>query len=232
MKVEVHNIGQSRSRVIIIDDFLDDAYKVVEAAAALGPFPPESATAYPGQRYQIVPGDAASSYVLSALQTAAPFIHDGFDAKNFAVVEASFSLLTTRPEGLRAVQRVPHVDCDDHRVLAVLHHLHDLPGTGTAFYRHIATGLERADTGNVHRLRQALSAEAQELDSASASYVSDYDDLYEKIFSVEARFNRLLIYQGFLLHSGYISPEFAYSDDPRKGRLTGNIFVRTQEVAA
>ncbi|WP_349322576.1 DUF6445 family protein [Asticcacaulis sp. MM231] len=228
----MHDIGNSGSRVVVIDDFLDDAHKVVEAAAALAPFPPEGATAYPGQRRQISPGDAASVYVLSALQTAAPYILKGFAAKDFAVVEASFSLLTTRPEGLRAVQRVPHVDCDDHSVLAVLHHLHDLPGTGTAFYRHIGTGLERADTGNSQRLRQALSTEAQSLDRASASYVSAYDDLYEKIFSVEARFNRLVIYQGFLLHSGYISPDFAYSDDPRKGRLTGNIFVRTQGATA
>lgn len=232
MKVEVHEIGQSRSRVVVIDDFLKDAQKVVDAAAALAPFPPEADTAYPGQRRQIAPDDAASAYVVAALQAATPFIRDGFGAKSFAVVEASFSLLTTRPEALRAVQRVPHFDCDDHNVLAVLHHLHDLPGTGTSFYRHIGTGLEQADPANAPRLRQALQTEAKRLGAASASFISDSDGLYERVFSVDARFNRLVIYQGSLLHSGYVSPDFAFSDDPRKGRLTGNIFVRANRAAA
>ena len=38
--------------------------------------------------------------------------------------------------------------------------------------------------------------------------------------------DRLVIYQGSLLHSGIIPPGMSFSADPREGRLTANIFVR------
>jgi hypothetical protein len=46
------------------------------------------------------------------------------------------------------------------------------------------------------------------------------------IDSVEGVEDRLLIYRGSLLHSGLIPPNMALSDDPHRGRLTANIFVR------
>lgn len=230
MKAAIHEIGQSRSHVVVIDDFLEEARAVVEAAAALAPFPPESDTAYPGLRRQISPADPVSAYVLKALQAASPYIVKGFGAAGFAVTEASFSLVTTRPDALRSVQRVPHIDSDDQMLLAIIHHLHDIPDTGTAFYRHIATGLERADSSSSTNLRQHLQAEAARLETAETGFAGDSNDTFEKIFAVEGRFNRLVIYPGCLLHSGVISPDFAYSADPRKGRLTANIFVRMTTV--
>jgi len=38
--------------------------------------------------------------------------------------------------------------------------------------------------------------------------------------------DRLAIYQGCLLHSGIIPPDMDFSDDPRRGRLTANIFIK------
>ena len=35
-----------------------------------------------------------------------------------------------------------------------------------------------------------------------------------------------MIYQGALLHSGIIPADMAFSDDPRRGRLTANFFVK------
>jgi len=232
MKISFQEIGQSKSPVLVIDEFMANARQVVEAAAALGPFPPEGNTAYPGLRRQIGPGDAASGYVMAALQAAAPSIREAFKAASFAITEASFSLVTTRPENLRGVQRIPHIDSDDQALLAVLHHLHDIPDTGTAFYRHIATGIERADQTTSTRLREHLQAEGALLEQASTGFAGDTSSTFEKIFTVEGRFNRLVIYPGCLLHSGVISPNFVYSPDPRKGRLTANIFVRTNPGAA
>jgi hypothetical protein len=226
MNISIHEIGRSRSHVLVIDDFLEHALSVVEAAAALGPFPPEANTAYPGLRRQVGPGDAISAYVMAALQKVAPHIREAFAAASFAVTEASFSLVTTRPENLLGVQRVPHIDSDDQALLAILHHLHDIPDTGTAFYRHIATGIERADQASSTRLREHLHAEAAQLDQGETN------DRFEKIFEVEGRFNRLVVYPGCLLHSGVISGNFAYSPDPRQGRLTANLFVRTHPIVA
>ena len=232
MNVAIHEIGQSGSHVLVIDDFLDNARAVVEAAAALGPFPPEGDTAYPGLRRQVGPADAVAGYVVAALRQVAPHIRDAFDAASFAVTEASFSLVTTRPEQLLGVQRVPHIDSDDQALLAVLHHLHDVPDTGTAFYRHIATGLERADHASSKVLREHLRAEADRLDPTSPGFAAETNSTFEKIFEVEGRFNRLVVYPGSLLHSGVIPSNFVYSPDPRRGRLTANIFIRTQPVVA
>ena len=49
---------------------------------------------------------------------------------------------------------------------------------------------------------------------------------FEQIGAVEAVADRLIIYQGSLLHSGIIPPDMPFSADPREGRLTANIFVR------
>ena len=38
--------------------------------------------------------------------------------------------------------------------------------------------------------------------------------------------DRLIIYQGSLLHSGIIPAGMNFSPDPREGRLTANFFVR------
>jgi hypothetical protein len=44
--------------------------------------------------------------------------------------------------------------------------------------------------------------------------------------AVEGIVDRIVIYQGSLLHSGIIPPGMNFSADPREGRLTANIFVR------
>lgn len=229
MDIRVEDIGQSGSRVVVIDDFLNEAARVVDIAAAATPFPPEGQTAYPGRRRQIGPGDPASAYVMGVLQKVAPVIGQAFGVSGFGIVEASFSMVTTPPDALSPVQRLPHYDWADPRMVAVLHHLHHLPDTGTAFYRHIASGIERVDAESVSRLRQAMRDEDAQR-GLSPGFTAETNDRYEKIFHVEGRFNRLVIYQGALLHSGYIPPDFAFSDDPRSGRLTGNIFVRLNDT--
>ena len=226
MKVERHDIGVSGSRVLLADDFLANADRVVDLAEALAPFPEEMETAYPGLRRQISPGDSASAYVMALLRQAAPLLRSEFGAPAFSVMEASFSLVTTRPEALRPVQRVPHFDFDDPNVIAIIHHLHTIDDSGTAFYRHIATGLERADVSNSAALRAALRQDGLRLSEMETGFADDTNPFCESVFFAAARFNRLVMYQGCLLHSGRIGPDFTYDSAPRSGRLTANIFVR------
>ena len=61
---------------------------------------------------------------------------------------------------------------------------------------------------------------------ADSGYITGSNELFEQIGAVEAVPDRLIIYQGSLLHSGIIPPAMKLSDDPREGRLTANIFVR------
>ena len=61
-----------------------------------------------------------------------------------------------------------------------------------------------------------------------SGYIVGSDEFFEQVAAVEAVPDRLLIYQGGLLHSGIIPPEMSFSADPRRGRLTANLFIRGQ----
>ncbi len=223
MEVEVHEVGRSKSKIIVIDDFLTNAQGVVDVAAALPGFPPENRTGYPGRRHQIGPGDKASSYVMDILKAAGPLIQNHYDADSFRIFEASFSLVTTPPEEMSPRQRIPHYDWDDPNYLAIMLHLHRVSHTGTAFYRHVASDLEQVRHDNVTEFRKRAQAELSIPESTGATLNTHY----EQIFQVEGHFNRLVIYPGCLLHSGYFPPDFSYSGDPRTGRLTANVFIQT-----
>ncbi|ESQ75656.1 DUF6445 family protein [Asticcacaulis sp. AC402] len=227
MDIEVHEIGHGKNRVVVIDNFLPDAHHAVDAAAALAPFPAESGTAYPGLRRVVTEADgAADAYMVAVLEQASPFIGGVFDAESFELVEASFSLVTRQRDDLAATQRVPHFDSPDPGLLAVLHYLNDIPGTGTCFYRHRATGIERVTPDALPVLSAAAAQELAQFGQPKPGFIGDSDERYEKILHVDGRFNRLLIYQGSLLHSGFIPDNFTFSSEPRTGRLTGNLFVR------
>jgi hypothetical protein len=60
----------------------------------------------------------------------------------------------------------------------------------------------------------------------NSGYIHGSDPFFEQIGAVEAVPDRLIIYQGSLLHSGIIPGGMSFSADPREGRLTANIFVR------
>jgi hypothetical protein len=226
MEVKVHEVGRSKSKIIVIDDFLTNAQGVVDAAAALPAFPPENKTGYPGRRHQIGPGDRASSYVMDILRAAGPLIQSHYEADSFRVAEASFSLVTLPPAQMSQRQRIPHYDWDDPDYLAIMLHLHRVPDTGTAFYCHVASGLEQVSSAAAPQLNSLMQAELAENNPDPAGSGGQSNAYYDRIFQVEGHFNRLVIYQGCLLHAGYFPPEFNYSDDPRTGRLTANVFIQ------
>jgi hypothetical protein len=58
-----------------------------------------------------------------------------------------------------------------------------------------------------------------------SGYILGSNPHYEQIGAVEAVPDRLIIYQGSLLHSGIIPSGMNRSSDPREGRLTANFFV-------
>jgi hypothetical protein len=99
------------------------------------------------------------------------------------------------------------------------------PASGTAFYRQRSTGIERVTDDNLANFVRAAQAEAALLPTDSG-YIRGSDDFFEQIGAVEAIPDRLVIYQGSLLHSGIIPADMAFSADPKLGRLTANLFVR------
>jgi hypothetical protein len=224
MKPELRRFGADLNPVVVVDCFTGKRREIIDIAAAMTPFPPSAGDMYPGVRRMIARSDeAASAYVAQLLEGAAPLIGGGFDADAFDLIEASFSIVTARPEALAPEQRAPHFDSTDPCCLAVVHYLSDMPPAGTAFYRQRATGIETVSAGNVDSFVTTAKRTAREIPRA---YIEGSNDHYEEIGRIEGVPDRLAVYRCAALHSGVIPPETPLSGDPRIGRLTANIFIR------
>ena len=225
MKPQLQRFGTSQSPVVIIDEFSGVAEDIARIADSLAPFPPSQGNYYPGVRRIIGKTEQqAYSYVLTTCERAAPFIGGAFGLQGFDLNEASFSLVTTSPDQLHAIQRAPHFDSSERNMIALLHYLRVPKGTGTAFYRHRSTLIERITQENLNRF---VSVAGQELANRTTNfgYINGSDDIFEQIGSVEAVPDRLIIYHSTLLHSGIIPRGMKLSADPKEGRLTANLFI-------
>ena len=226
VRPELRRVGNSQSPVVVIDEFSGAVDEICRAAQALGPFPRLEGNYYPGVRRIVTPSDgAANDYVEQSCRDAAPFIAGAFDIESFDLIEASFSIVTLQPGELEPVQRAPHFDSTDQNYYALLHYLRVPLNSGTAFYRQRSTGIERVTEANVATFVRTAEADAARL-TPDSGYIRGSDEYFEEIEAVEAVPDRLVIYQGSLLHSGIIPEGTSFSADPREGRLTANIFVR------
>jgi Family of unknown function (DUF6445) len=210
----------------VIDGFSGDPEAVAALADALAPFPDVRGGYYPGVRRVIERSDSdADAYVERTCEAAAQFVAGAFDVDSFDCVEASFSMVTARPSELSPPQRAPHFDSTEPKYFALLHYLRVPAGSGTAFYRQRSTGIERVDDRNVDRFVATAERESAQLHGDSG-YIRGSDRFFEQVGAVEAVPDRLVIYQGSLLHSGIIPEGMNFSADPRAGRLTANFFLR------
>ena len=208
--------------VVIVDDASGQPDAVRALAAALAPFPP-APNHYPGVRRIIDEGDGAAwDYAHALAAAAAPFIAGAFDCEAFDLLEASFSIVTTPPGALTPPQRAPHFDGTDPDLVAMVHYLADVPGSGTAFFRHRVTGIDQLTDANVDAYVDLARLEGM----TTTGYVQGSDRFYDMLFRADARLDRLLIYRGSMLHSGIIPPDMPLDPDPLKGRLTANYFLK------
>ena len=217
----VHHLGNEAEPVIVIDRVMADPRALIDYAAAGAPFVGEGGTGYPGVR-----APAPLSYVEAVVRRLDPLVQRTFGLTNVTLAEAecSFSIVTTPPSALHPVQRIPHIDTSYPLQFAVLHYLCNGDFGGTAFYRHKATGLE-----TISRVREAGYAEIRDAELAAAppppGYIGRDPRHYAQTGAFEALFGRLLVYRSCLLHCGLIPPAMRRVADPRRGRLTANIFV-------
>ena len=215
-------VGERSTPVLTVDAIGPDPTLIAAMAHDLAPFPPATNN-YPGLRRVLSEADGAAwAYVLDLLDQATPFIAGAFDLDGFDLVEASFSLVTRDPADLAPVQRMPHFDSVEPGYFAVMHYAAEC--AGTAFYRHRESGIEvvepEAVDSYVALARRAAAA-------APAEYIGGDTESYACIGTVAGLPGRLVAYPGRLLHSGIIPPGFVGSADPRLGRLTTNIFIRS-----
>lgn len=228
MKIEVHKIGKLQNKVIVIDDFLPNPENIVKIAEKMQPFPPEKDLFYPGIRRYFEDEDIdALEYMHELIEGAIPIIKDEYPSSGLSLTSIAFSVLTTMPSDLKRVQTFPHFDSGDKNDIAILHYLNKIPNSGTAFYRHRATGLEMINMQN--KLRFINAVEQETLGKNPKSYIDGDSEFFEEIARFESKFNRVLIYQGTILHSAIVNKEFSFSPNPPDWRLTTTCFLKLDE---
>lgn len=217
--IRIERQGIEQQPVIIIDDMLAyfENWRTAARAAHYQPIGPY----YPGLRSPV-----ALSAAIEMRDELAALI-----CKTFAlpvappVLECYFSIVTTPPEALTPIQRLPHVDGLENDRLAILIYLSGTDQGGTAFYRQRATGFETVDQHRFPEFQTALEAAVAEHGIPPAAYIASDTAIYEQIAAYEAKANRALIYRSHALHCAHIAPGTSLPANAESGRLSINSFL-------
>ena len=218
----LHSVGNEREPLLQIDGLLRSPDSLIDFAATEGQFAPAYGPdgGYPGLR-----ADAPLDYVRAVVQALDATVRQAFSlgAVKLGRAECSLSLVTLTSAELVPGQRVPHIDTTYPLQFAFLHFLCPAHFGGTAFYRHRKTGFE---TITPERLdHYDASRESERGAEGEDGYIASDTTHFEQTASIAAAPNRLIVYRSQLLHSGQIAPKAPLSPDPRRGRLTANIFL-------
>jgi Family of unknown function (DUF6445) len=221
-KIRIIQHGNEHETVIIIDDFVADPDQLIAAASMLS----FSAIGlhYPGVRAPVPPFLAArclNSVLDLIVQT---FALSGPPAKT----ETYFSLVTTQPQELEPIQRLPHFDGVEKDRIAVLHFLGKSEAGGTAFFRHLSTGFETVNAERLVPFTSSLEQDITHHGIADEGYICGDTSIYAQIAHYEALYNRAIIYRGNTLHCANIPDGMALPNDPETGRLTVNTFLNVR----
>ncbi len=218
-RTTIHQVGRSRVPVVEIDRFAADPAALVREAATLS-FGP-SGRHYPGLRAR-----AASATVQALLAPLSGLLADVYGLSGrVQVIACDWSLVTTPPQALTLVQRLPHVDVPDPARVAVLLYLSGPDLGGTGLFRHRDTGLERLGPDDFGPYQASLEAGLARTGPPPPAYITGSTELFDLIHTIEAAPGRLAIYPSNALHSGLVGSGLPLSSDPAWGRLTLNAFL-------
>jgi hypothetical protein len=224
MNIQHLHIGQEQSPLLVIDHFVGQPELLI-AQACRQPFLANSPY-YPGVR------SAAPRQYQQLLLSLQPLLLEVFalPQRPLSLSVCHFSIVTTPPNQLKLLQRIPHFDTVEPHALAAVHYLFQGDLGGTAFYRHRKTGFETIDHSRMPDYYRSLESEndGPNLPKANAGYIQGNSPLFEQIANPQGVFNRLVFYPRNLLHSGHIPTTSPLSADPRKGRLTISSFIDCQ----
>jgi hypothetical protein len=128
MQITRLSIGKEQSPLLVVDNFIPEPQSLIDFAAnqtflANSPY-------YPGIR-AAAPA-AYRQFMLHSLQdTLIEFFQLPTTKLGFSVCH--LSLVTTPPERLKLLQRIPHFDTTEQHALAAVHYLFQGDQGGTAF---------------------------------------------------------------------------------------------------
>jgi hypothetical protein len=219
--VQQLTVGLEQEKILIIDDFMQNPEALVELSVTQ-PFTPYN-TQYPG-----IKSPAPTEYTQQLLNSVVPIIEKHYDLPPRYKLECSncsFSLITCSENDLNLFQRAPHRDSSYPYQFAVLLYLCSPDHGGTSFYRHNLTQFETISPFKSAMYDKIYADDVLENGEPEPRYQQDSDRRYSKIGELNTRFNRLVIYRSWLLHSARINPQKSIDANPRTGRLTLNSFL-------
>ncbi|MDP9088197.1 MAG: DUF6445 family protein [Pseudomonadota bacterium] len=154
-----------------------------------------------------------------------------FDARRGENVSCRYSMVTLPPHALRPIQWICHRDDSnlDARLsmqACVLYLFHDQSLGGTNFYAP-ARPKSEIDALFVDAKLIGVDTFAAKY-RIKAGYIREGNEYFRRIGSVAAKWNRLIFYDGSMLHSSDITAPESLSCDPLSGRLTLNGFFTSR----
>lgn len=158
-----------------------------------------------------------------------------FDARRLLKMHCRLSMVTLPPAALRPYQWLCHsdrqgLDAGQSIQASVLYLFDDASLGGTSFYVPVRS---REETATLFDDSTALANEAFTARyGIEPGYIGASNAYFTRVGGVEARFNRLIFYDGAMLHSGDIPDPARLSTDPTQGRLTFNGFFVSRRHAA
>ncbi len=201
--------------VLLIDDFYSDP-DAVRAEGLQAAFD-QSIALYPG-RHAVLDTPASRKVVehICAVLTAL-----GDRAYDPQTTRTDFSILTTKASDLLGMQKHPHIDR-----LPVAGVIYLNPGStqGTCLFRNRILGLHSVVSAEQEELL-AKFLEDEGPTYEPETYEVNGNGAWEKLYTVEGRYNRLVLYPGNVFHSIDLRdvPEVF---DINKARLTQRILVQ------
>lgn len=214
------SIGREKAPLMVIDGFVSDPDALVRHASQK--WFSDNSEYFPGIRAR-----APLAYRNLILQELGPTLLEffGLTGKRLEISMCRYSLVTTPPEMLTLMQRVPHFDAPTANRLATVHYLFRKDFGGTAFYRHRKTGFEYIDDSRKDEYARSLVAENHGPNMPGPEFINGDTALYEQVERQDGVFNRIIVYRGNSLHSGCIDREFVPDPNPLTGRLSINCFI-------
>lgn len=215
----------------VIDDALREPQRLVEyAIAQRAAFRHADDNAYPGV---LLPADGAIASALGEFFST--HVRRLFDARRMLDMHARLALVTLQPADLGPRQQLCHSDSvgiePGHSIQAsVLYLFRDSSFGGTSFY--VPTQSQAQTARLFHDASSLPRDEFARRYAITPGYVRDSNRWFRRVASIPAKWNRLIFYDGAMLHSGDIGAPEKLDADPARGRLTLNGFFRCRRNAA
>lgn len=212
---------------VIVDDFLKDPHSLVEFAARHPADFSHPNVGYPGVQLRV--GDEAMKEIFRFTRSNLSKLYSFMRGR--IGIRSLLSMVTLPPDELAPMQRICHIDHNPDpsrgKYAALVYLFEDERLGGTSFYRWKdeklvwdALKLLRSDAGE----GEAFLEERFPTFREPPRYMTESNEIAERLCTVAPRFNRFVFYSGDLPHSAAIAAPELLSEDFRKGRLTLNLF--------